>query len=97
MVDRSIKFLNFVEIIYKRIGTKQSECKLKITHKVVSERYKHISPSIICDDGDIFDLLSLHDDQKEINLYVTLEPKKDKVKTICVAADDDVSNFDDTC
>ena len=46
MVNRSIKFLDFVEIIYKRTGIKQSKYTLKIMHKDISEQCKNTSPSL---------------------------------------------------
>ena len=92
MVDRSIKFLNFMETIYKRTDIKESEYTLRITYKITSERNKHNCPIRICDDDDISDLLSLYGDQNEITIHVVLEPRK--VKAICVANDDDGSNLD---
>ena len=77
MVDRSIKFLNFVETIYKKTGIQESEHTLRITHKSISERNKHSGPIHICDDDDdISDLLSLYEDQNEITIHVVLEPRK---------------------
>ena len=95
MVDRSIKFLDFVETIYKRTGIKQSEYTLKIMHKATSERCKNTTPILISDDADISDLLSLYEDQNEIIIHVMLEPMKGKGKAICVDNNDDVDNFDD--
>ena len=94
MVDRSIKLFHCVETIYKRTCIKESECPLRITHKAVSEWYKHTSLRLICDDDDISDFLSLYEDRKEITIYVMLEPRKDKGKAICIANDNYGSNFD---
>ena len=58
MVNRSIKFLNFLETIYKRTGIKESDYILRITHKIISERNKHSCLIRICDYDDIYDLLS---------------------------------------
>ena len=78
MVDKSIKFLNFVETIYETIGIKESEYTLRITHKIISERNKHSCPIRISDDDDISDILSHYEDQNEITIHVVLEPRKGK-------------------
>ena len=78
MVDRSIKFLNFVETIYKKTGIKESEHTLRITHKIISERNKHNCPLRICDDDNISDILSLYKNENEITIHVVLEPRKGK-------------------
>ena len=83
MVDRSIKFLNFVETIYKKTGIKESEYTLRITHEIISERNKHNCPLRICDDDNISDILSLYENENEITIHVVLEPRKGK--GICVA------------
>ena len=55
---------------------------------------KHTGPSLICDDDDMSDLLSLYEYQNKITIQVMIEPRKDKGKAICVANDDDGINFD---
>ena len=81
-----------METIYKKTGIKESEYTLRITHKIIGEQNKPNCPLRFSDDDDISDILSLYENEKEITIYVVLEPRKRK--GICVANDDDGRNLD---
>ena len=59
---------------------------------VVQSLFVMILLILICDDDDVSDLLSLYEDQNKITIHVILKSRKGK--GICIAKDDDGSNFD---
>ncbi|GMN72133.1 hypothetical protein TIFTF001_052795 [Ficus carica] len=92
-VDRSIKFLELEETIYNRTSIDRSMYAIEITHKPVGDIFGDTtSPTLICNDSDIIDLMFFYNEKRGMTLHVTRKEKCDKGKAICVHGDDDMNS-----
>ncbi|GMN54942.1 hypothetical protein TIFTF001_024071 [Ficus carica] len=92
VVDRSIKFLELEETIYNKTSIDRSMYAIEITHKPVGDIFGDTtSPTLICNDSDIIDLMFFYNEKRGMTLHVTKIEKCDKGKAICVRGDDDMN------
>ncbi|GMN52671.1 hypothetical protein TIFTF001_021815 [Ficus carica] len=85
VVDRSIKFLELEETIYNKTSIDRSMYAIEITHKPVGDIFGDTtSPTLICNDSDIIDLMFFYNEKRGMTLHVTKKEKCDKGKAICV-------------
>ncbi|GMN19564.1 hypothetical protein TIFTF001_046961 [Ficus carica] len=93
VVDRSIKFLELEETIYNKTSIDRSMYAIEITHKPVGDIFGDTtSPTLICNDSDIIDLMFYYNEKRGMTLHVTKIEKCDKGKAICVRGDDDMNS-----
>lgn len=76
VVDRGIKFLELVEMIYQKTSINQNDHAIEITHKPVGDKHVKTTPILISNDSEFKDLMFWCKSEDLITIHATLKENR---------------------
>lgn len=72
VVDRGIKFLELVKMIYQKTSINQNDYAIEITHKPVGNKHVKTAPILISNDSEFKDLMFWYKSEDSITIHAVL-------------------------